>query len=177
MREIALAKTHSTIYRNFNEVREFFDFVLIIDVIHLIKDVNSLAKRLYSICDNGAKVAIVTQSYEQIKKRLYKDFFPSAIKMDLQRYHDIDKLIRAFKDVGFNLQKKEIFQENSVRTLDLAFLNRVKNKCFSMFELIPEDEFNRGVKKFEDAIKIAEGNAIKEIYAGKTILFFSKTTK
>ena len=61
--------------------------------------------------------------------------------------------------------------------LDFSFLNRVKKKCVSMFELIHEDEFNRGIKNFEDALRSAEGNAIKEIYAGKTILFFSKTTK
>ena len=174
MREIALIKTHATMYKNFSEVNEIFDFIFIIDVIHLIKDLNSLAKKLYSICDNGAKVAIVTQSHEQIKKRRYKDFFPSAIKMDLQRYHDIDILIRSFKDVGFNLQKKEIFKGNTVRMLDFAFLNRVKKKCFSMFELINEDEFNRGIKQFEDALKDTEGNVIVETYAGKTILFFQK---
>jgi SAM-dependent methyltransferase len=177
MREIANTKTHATIYKNFNEVHEVFDFIFIIDVIHLIKDINSLVKKLYSICNNGAKIAIVTQSHEQIKKRRYKDFFPSTIKIDLHRYPDIDILIRSFNDVGFNLQKKEIFKENSIRMLDFAFLNKVKKKCFSMFELIHEDEFNSGIKKFEDALQKAEGNVIKETYAGKTILFFSKTSK
>jgi hypothetical protein len=42
-----------------------------------------------------------------------------------------------------------------------------------MFELIDEDEFNNGIKQFEEALTNKKG--IKENYAGKTILLFSKT--
>ena len=177
MREKAIAKTHTTIYRNFNEVDKIFDFIFIIDVAHLIGDINSLAKSLYPICNNGSQIAIVTQSHEQIKQRRYKDFFPTAIKMDLQRYHDIEILLRSFKDVGFSFQKKEVYRKDTIRVLDIDFLNKVKNKCFSMFELIPEDEFNHGIKEFENALVTAKDNVIKETYAGKTILIFQKQTR
>lgn len=175
MREIALKKTGATICEQFNDFSEYFDFIFVIDVVHFIKDVHFLAEKLYSKCADKAMVAVVTQSHEQIKKRRYREFFPSAIEMDLKRYHKIDKLTKNFTSVGFNLQKKETFRGNTSRKLDSNFLDKVKNKCFSMFELIDENEFNAGIKKFEEALAKANNNAIEEFYAGKTILLFSKT--
>jgi SAM-dependent methyltransferase len=173
MREIALGKTGVHIYEQFSDINECFDIILFIDVIHLIKDINSLAEELYSKCADKGMVAIVTQSHEQINKRRYREFFPSVIEIDLERYHDIGTLISDFKNAGF--QKNEIinFKKNKIRRLDLDFFNKVRNKCFSMFELMDEDDFNIGIKKFEEALA-KNNNVINEVYAGKTILLFSK---
>jgi len=173
MRKKSSGKTHVKIYEQFNEVNELFDFILIIDVMHFIKNINLLAKKLYSKCENNAMVAIVTQSHQQIKNRRYGDFFPSTIEIDLERYHDIDALIDGFESAGFSLQKNIPYKENTIRYFDFSFLNNVRNKCFSMFELIDEKEFNNGIKKFEEALKGNNGK-IEESYAGKTILLFSK---
>jgi len=175
MRKIASGKTHKTIYKQFSDVNEHFHIIFIIDVIHFIKDINSLARELYSKCVDEAIVAIVTQSHSQIENRRYRKFFPSAIEMDLKRYHKIDTLIKEFESVGFSLKENTIFKGNTTRKLDFAFLNKVKNKCFSMFELIDEEEFYSGIKKFEEALASANNNVIEESYAGKTILLFSKT--
>jgi len=174
MRKKAKEKTHTTIHRNFNGVNETFDFIFIIDVIHLITDINLLAKKLHMRCNNGAKIAIVTKSQEQIRNRNYiNKFFPKITEKDLKRYHDIDMLIEAFQDVGFECQKNEEYKENTDRKIDLNFLNNVRNKCFSMFELIHEDDFNQGIRNLEEALRKA-GGTIMEKYTGKTILFFSK---
>jgi len=180
MREIASKKTSVHIYERLNDIaNEHFDIILIIDVIHLIKDINYLAEQLCSKCADGAIVAVVTQSHEQIKKRRYREFFPSAIEKDLKRYHNIDTLIRAFESAHFNLYTNEpiSFKENTIRILDYAFLDKVEKKCFSMFELIKENEFNSGIEKFKCELKKQKNKAIEESYAGKTILLFSKTKK
>jgi SAM-dependent methyltransferase len=174
MREIASKKTHVTIYERFDDINERFNVILVIDVVHFIKNIKSLAKELYFKCMDNAVVAIVTQSYDQIKNRPYKDFFPSALEKDLERYHDIDTLIEDFRGVGFRLQERKIFKGGTQRKLGDDFLNKVKAKCFSMFELIDEDEFNDGIKKFEKALKDKRDGVLKYTYAGKTILLFSK---
>jgi 2-polyprenyl-3-methyl-5-hydroxy-6-metoxy-1,4-benzoquinol methylase len=174
MREITLEKTNAQIYEHIRDINEIFDIILIIDVIHFIKDVYFLAENLYHKCADNGKIIVVTQSHEQIKSRYYKKFFPTAIDKDLERYHDIDTLTQDFQDGGFSLWKNTPYKKDSKRILDSAFLYRVKNKCFSMFELIDENDFNNGVKKFEEAL-IENNNQIKEKYAGKTILVFSKT--
>jgi 2-polyprenyl-3-methyl-5-hydroxy-6-metoxy-1,4-benzoquinol methylase len=174
MREIASKKTCVEIYEHIRDIDEIFDVILIIDVIHCIKDVYSLSKKLYHKCADNGKVIVVTQSREQIESRYYKEFFPTAIDKDLERYHDIDTLTQDFQVGGFSLWKNKQYKNDSKRILDLVFLNRVKNKCFSMFELIDEDDFNNGIKKFEEAL-IENNNQIKEKYAGKTILVFLKT--
>jgi 2-polyprenyl-3-methyl-5-hydroxy-6-metoxy-1,4-benzoquinol methylase len=174
MREMAFYKTGATIYEQFSDVSEIFDIILIIDVMHFIKDTYSLAQKLHSKCTDEAVIAIVTQSNEQIKNRGYNEFFPSAKKIDLKRYHDIGTLIKDFERASFSLQKKIIFKGNTTRKFNLAFLDKVRKKCFSMFELIDENEFNSGIKKFEEALA-KNNNVIKESYAGKTILLFSKT--
>jgi len=174
MRKKAKEKTYTTIHRNFNGVNETFDFIFIIDVIHLITDINLLAKKLHIRCNNGAKIAIVTKSQEQIRNRKYiNDFFPKITEKDLKRYREIDMLIEAFQDVGFECHKSEEYKENTDRKIDLNFLDNVRNKCFSMFELIHEDDFNEGIRKLEEALNKA-GGTITEQYTGKTILFFSK---
>jgi cyclopropane fatty-acyl-phospholipid synthase-like methyltransferase len=173
MREIASEKTGLRIYEHFRDIDESFDVILIIDVIHFIKDVYSFAEKLYHKCADNGKVIVVTQSHEQIESRYYREFFPTAINKDLERYHDIETLTQDFQEAGFSLLKNEQYKRDSTRILDFAFLNRIRNKCFSMFELIDEDEFNSGIKKFEDALR-KNNNQIEETYAGKTILVFSK---
>jgi hypothetical protein len=102
MREIASKKTSVPIYDQIGNVNEIFDVIFIIDVIHFIKDTYSLAEKLYSKCTDKGIVAIVTQSHEQIKSRRYGEFFPSAIEIDLERYHDIRNIINDFKNAENN---------------------------------------------------------------------------
>jgi SAM-dependent methyltransferase len=175
MKEIASAKTGTIIYGDTSDINDVFKVIFIIDVIHLIPNISSLAKNLFYKCVDNAVIAIVTQSHDQIRNRRYRDFFPTAIERDLERYHEIDDLIGAFEKVGFSLRKREDYKKNTIRKLDLAFLNSVKNKCFSMFELIDDSEFNKGIKKFEEALTNAKNSVIKERYAGKTFLLFSKS--
>jgi len=174
MWKIAKNKTHKTIYGSISEIDDTFDFIFMVDVIHFVRDVDTLAKKLFYKLKPGGKIALVTKSQEQIETSPFNKYFPFLVDIQLTRYHPIDKLSEQFENAGFKFGSAIDFEENPPRILNNDLLEKVRQKCFSVFWLLPDEIFDNGIKEFERTLTDTENNEIEENDTGKTILVFSK---
>jgi hypothetical protein len=70
----------------------------------------------------------------------------------MARFPDIPKVDGLIERAGFD--EVEHRETGLARMpLDEVFLEKVRNKYISTYELIPEEEFHSGVKKLEEYIK------------------------
>jgi len=159
-------------HHNYPEFFNKFDFIFLIDVIHLIDDIELLIDRFfYSLKWQGA-VAIVTQSHDQINSYFFNKYFPSVSVVDIARHPSIDKISSAFINFGFFLKEIISYTQESLLQVNEGYLKKLKEKCFTFFELIPVEEFDLGIKAFEKDLK--EKKSYTASHWGYTILFFEK---
>lgn len=139
-----------------------FDGVMMAYVIHHIKQRPALIRECFRILKGGALI-LLTSSHDQIEGThpAIKEFFPSLIEMDKERFPEISELDHYFQSAGF----REISHEELIISkipIDEAYLDKVKNKFISTFYLLPENEFKNGVERLEVFIKSLEEPAYRE---------------
>jgi ubiquinone/menaquinone biosynthesis C-methylase UbiE len=126
-----------------------FDTIIIAYVIHQIKNLTFLLSECYRVLRDGVLV-LLTSSHKQIENQhpVIKDFFPSYIDIDKGRFPDIHHIDYLFDSLGLkDIQHEEIALENI--PIDHEYLQKVKNKYVSTYHLIPQSEFENGVKRLE----------------------------
>jgi methionine biosynthesis protein MetW len=126
-----------------------FDTVILAYVIHQIKNLKFLLSECYRVLRDGVLV-LLTSSHEQIENQhpVIKDFFPSYIDVDKGRFPDIHHIDYLLNSLGLqDIKHEEIKLENI--PIDYEYLQKVKNKYVSTYYLIPESEFENGVKRLE----------------------------
>lgn len=130
-----------------------FEAAIGIYVIHHISDLKGLFSECRRILHRGTLV-LLTSSHSQIEDQhpAIKQFFPSFISVDIERFPDIPEVDTALRCAGFKtIDHLEVAVQQS--PLDEAFLEKVKNKYISTYELIPDDEFCAGVHALEEYVK------------------------
>lgn len=130
-----------------------FDLVIGAFVIHHIKNRMALIRECFRILNDGALI-LLTCSHDQIENLhpVIKDFFPSLVELDKQRFPELTELDDSFQSAGFNRIKHEDLIISRI-PIDMNYLDKVKNKFISTFHLLSEDEFKAGVEKLEAFIK------------------------
>jgi ubiquinone/menaquinone biosynthesis C-methylase UbiE len=126
-----------------------FDTVIVAYVIHQIKNLKFLLSECYRVLRDGVLV-LLTSSHKQIEAQhpVIKDFFPSYINIDKGRFPDIHHVDYLLNSLGLqDIKHEEIKLENI--PIDNEYLQKVKNKYVSTYYLIPQDEFENGVKRLE----------------------------
>jgi methionine biosynthesis protein MetW len=126
-----------------------FDTIIVAYVIHQIKNLTFLLSECYRVLRDGVLV-LLTSSHKQIENQhpVIKDFFPSYIDIDKGRFPDIHHIDYLLDSLGLkDIQHEEITLENI--TIDHEYLQKVKNKYVSTYHLIPQSEFENGVKQLE----------------------------
>ena len=126
-----------------------FDTVIVAYVIHQIKNLEFLLSECYRVLRDGVLV-LLTSSHEQIENQhpVIKDFFPSYIDIDKGRFPDIHHIDHLLNSLGLqDIKHEEIALENI--PIDDEYLQKVKNKYVSTYYLIPQSEFENGVKRLE----------------------------
>jgi ubiquinone/menaquinone biosynthesis C-methylase UbiE len=157
---------------NYPMFEDLFDFIYLIEVIHLIENIELLFDRFNQSLKRGGKIAIVTESYEQINNRFYKEYFPSITAININRYPSIDKILTTFKQFGFTLIESICYKQDSPLVVDNDYLTKIKEKYLSTFALIPQKEFDSGIKVLEEELISKKSFEVK--YWGKTILFLKR---
>ena len=77
-----------------------------------------------------------------------KSFFPSYVDIDKGRFPDIDQIDKLLNSIGFkDIQYEEVIVAHL--PVDYDFLEKVKNKYVSTYHLMPQDEFENGVRQLE----------------------------
>ena len=126
-----------------------FDTVMVAYVIHQIKNLTFLLSECYRVLRDGVLV-LLTSSHKQIENQhpVIKDFFPSYIDIDKGRFPDIHQIDYLLDSLGLkDIKHEEMIVENI--PIDYEYLQKVKNKYVSTYYLIPQSEFENGVKQLE----------------------------
>jgi ubiquinone/menaquinone biosynthesis C-methylase UbiE len=126
-----------------------FDTVIGAYVIHQIKNLNFVLSECYRVLKDGVLV-LLTSSHKQIEDQhpIIKDFFPSYVGIDKGRFPGIDRVDYLLRSLSFkDIQHEEVTVANI--PIDHEYLQKVKNKYVSTYQLIPEGEFENGIAKLE----------------------------
>jgi methionine biosynthesis protein MetW len=129
-----------------------FDTVIVAYVIHQIKNLTFLLSECYRVLRDGVLV-LLTSSHKQIENQhpVIKVFFPSYIDIDRGRFPDIHRVDYLLGSLGLkDIKHEEVIVENI--PIDYEYLQKVKDKYVSTYYLIPQSEFENGVKQLEDFI-------------------------
>jgi ubiquinone/menaquinone biosynthesis C-methylase UbiE len=138
-----------------------FDCVYMTLVIHHIKNRRLAIREMYRALNKGGRCVIVTSSHARLKTHVLRDF-PAVIAIDLKRFPTIPWIKGAMKRVGFqevrhyNIPSKQ----NYVSTRD--YLERVRNRYISTLTLLNEEEFQKGLKVFEERARKKYKNRIRQ---------------
>lgn len=125
---------------------DFFDLVFSVDVIHHVNNPMEYFQEAYRVLKTGGKLCTVTDSEWIIRhRRPLAVYFPETVEVDLDRYPHIPALRGAMKQVGF-VDITEITVEFDYQLTDIQ---AYRDKAFSSLYLIPEEAFQRGIKRME----------------------------
>ncbi|RPI93540.1 MAG: class I SAM-dependent methyltransferase [Chloroflexi bacterium] len=150
---------------------DFFDFVYMTDVIHHIPDIRKMFSEIQRILKPQGKVCIATQSHRQIEKRPIAQFFPGTVRVDQERYPDIDQVVAAAQSGRLTYLEQEILFEGEAIGLGADFLELARKKGYSMLHLLTEAEYQIGLSKLESAL---QNGPIQAMMAGETLVWFMK---
>jgi len=140
-----------------------FDVIIGSYFMHYIKNRMTFVAECFRILRDTGSLIFLTSSHEQIEclHPVIKEFFPSLIERDKERFPDISVLDHCVKVAGFSNIKHEELLINKI-PIDMIYLDKVKNKFVSTFYLLPDDEFNKGIEKLETFIKNNEKPVFRE---------------
>lgn len=150
---------------------KFFDFIYMTDVIHHVPDINRMFEEINRVLVDEGKLCICTQSHKQIDNRFYVKYFPSTATVDKKRYPDLDVIKATGEKNGFRHLKNVIMSEDDIINVGVDFVELVRNKGYSMFHLIPEEEYEKGLSKLEEDMN-KNGLVVK--LPGESLVWFKK---
>ena len=111
-----------------------------------------MLSEIYRVLRDGVLV-LLTSSHKQIEDQhpIIKDFFPSYIDIDKSRFPDIHQIDYLLNSISFkDIKHEEVTVANI--PIDHEYLQKVKNKYVSTYQLMSEGEFENGIAKLEDFI-------------------------
>ena len=146
-----------------------FDFAYMTDVIHHVPDIDSMFTELARVLRAKALLCIVTESHSQIDGRFYNRFFPSLAQIEKSRYPDLQPIIASASAAGFSALVCECIPAPP-RTVSEEFIRNAREKNWSMFRLLSEEEFEAGLS----ALAAHINHRVEAPGAGTTLLWFSK---
>jgi len=179
MRQKAIDKNTDVIFEKGNHEKipfrdNFFDFIYMTDVIHHVPEIRIMFKELNRVLKQSGSLCIVTESHKQIESRFWVKYFPTTVEVEKKRYPDIPEIIESAINNGFVFLKKEITDVNHKQAISHNFLILVENKGYSMFHLINDSDYERGLADLRnDYNKQVE----LEYNHGETFLWFRKQFK
>lgn len=124
-----------------------FDFVFAVLVLHHIREILPVMQECRRVLRRGY-VAFVTSPHDFIDRHPMNRYFPSFAAIDKARFHPIEKIENALKLAGFSeVHAKRIIGEP--QPLDHHYLEKVKGRFLSTFDLLPPDELEQGIARLQ----------------------------
>jgi ubiquinone/menaquinone biosynthesis C-methylase UbiE len=128
----------------------FFDLVFSVDVVHHVEDRPAYYREAYRVLKDGGRVCTVTDSEWIIRHRQpLVAYFPETVEPELDRYPRIAELRELMDQVGF----RAISEQLAEFPYQLADIRAYEDKVFSVLHLIPEDAFQRGLRRMESDLR------------------------
>lgn len=150
---------------------DFFDMVYMTDVVHHVPDLDSMFQEFQRVLKAGGLCCIVTESHQQLETRYWARYFPATVDVDKKRYPDIGEIIAKAVPKGFAFLKMEVTDHEQEQRITPEFLKLVENKGYSMFRLIREEDYQRGLAALK--VDYAKRVVLKHNH-GETFLWLAK---
>lgn len=123
-----------------------FDLLFSADVIHHVTGHAEFIREAMRVLRPGGLMCTVTESHEAIRQRsILSVYFPETVEPQIQRYPGIEYLTSMMEQAGFTGIKDDLLL-TPYHVMDIAAL---RNKSFSCLHGIPEDAYQRGMRRLE----------------------------
>jgi SAM-dependent methyltransferase len=126
-----------------------FDLVYMVDVIHHIKDIETMFRNISRVLKHNGAAAIFSDSHEHIRNRLTTKYFPETLAAELKRYPDTDDIKEALSKNGFREISDGNIQLGEVPDYGDRLIEIASKKGYSMFGLIPEEAIKAGIERIK----------------------------
>jgi ubiquinone/menaquinone biosynthesis C-methylase UbiE len=128
---------------------EFFDLVYMVDVIHHIKDINTMFQNVRRVLRENGKIIIFSDSHEHIRNRLTTKYFPETLEPELKRYQDTPEIIQGLSKNGFAQVESGILEVGEDSSFGPKLIEIASKKGYSMFGLISEVAIMEGIERIK----------------------------
>jgi|GEM_PF-271263 len=147
-----------------------FDFVYMTDVIHHVSDLDLLFESLRAKLAPGGLACVVTESWAQVEARWYNAYFPSLAADEKARYPDVSRIAQRALMAGLSPAGDDLEANPGPHIVDDEFLRMVGERNYSMFRLLPEEEYESGYA----AMRGDRGKSFLSPGAGQTLVWLRK---
>ena len=128
------------------------DFVYMTEVLHHLPDIPATLHEICRILKSSGSFCIVTQSHEQIDRRMTSRFFPASAAVDKERYPDIDVIEELLLKAGFSAVNPKEYTYSPVR-LGMEYLETATKRGFSMLHKISKEDYEKGLEDLKAAFQ------------------------
>lgn len=122
-----------------------FDKIYSTDVIHHIRQLDSLFINLFHASAPNARLCICTESPHQLEEKYWIKYFPEVLAADLKRFYPIETIIITGKTAGWIHKETLTAEEELIAPISPNFMERVEKKTLSAFCLIPDTAYLKGL--------------------------------
>lgn len=130
---------------------KLFDGIIMSNVIHLTGTEKPFLKAISRVLNPGGRLVIGVANVDELTRYWEYEFFPSALKIDIQRLPSLALIYKCCTEAKFNhISSKRVLLER--REFGTEFLERVRRRHISSLWLIPQCEFEQGLKKLEEEV-------------------------
>jgi len=122
-----------------------FDTTIIVMVLHHLADFRGALAEVARV-SHGVVVATSDMAHRSLG--IMEEAFPSLLRIDCARFPSTDEVVRALEATRFRDVRVESRPYNRVLT-SAQQIERVRRRYLSTFDLLPLDEFERGLRFLE----------------------------
>jgi SAM-dependent methyltransferase len=134
---------------------KMFELEFMIDVIHHIIKLDVSFKEAERTLKDYGVLLIVTDSFEDMKRRSLTKYFPEILEIEIDRYPAFEELNLFAQSNGFKLIETKQLQGTA--ELNDEFITKLKQKCSSAMRLMPDELHKKGIERVREAQKKGEG--------------------
>jgi len=129
-----------------------FDIVFMSFLLHHCDDQEGVIHECRRVLEERGAVLIRHAGMEQIREDVAHTFFPETLAIDETRMYTVKRVEDCLKDTGFTGVVSEEINQRSFKNSE-AHLEAILLKNTSTLTMIPQEAFERGVRKLREYIK------------------------
>jgi SAM-dependent methyltransferase len=136
-----------------------FHLAFSVNVIHHVAGRAAYCAEAFRVLRPGGLFCTVTDSAAMIRRRVpLSSYWPASAAGDLRRYPALETLMDLLAAAGFI----EITNHELQAPFAITDAAPYREKAFSCLHLVPEDEFQSGLARLEDDLRIAPVTGLEE---------------
>jgi len=128
---------------------ESFDLVYMVDVIHHIKDINTMFQSIKRVLKENGLIIIFSDNHEHIRNRLTTKYFPETLEGELKRYQDTPEIIQSLSAEGFKQIDSGVLEIGKDFSYGAKLIEIASKKGYSMFGMISDTAIIDGIDRIK----------------------------